>query len=502
MTPRLRSPGLYALTWILGSVVCAASGLVATLVEAGEIIAIGPSVNVTVTDGDETVGHVAAQPGGDFTAVFECRGGHCAESGTHEIVDGVRFDAGGARRNGRRNLSTTDREEQLEPAICADGAGNVVVALTCWGCVDRTTDSATLIRARRFDPTGSPLGPEFVVNNYQTGYQRNPDVGCASDGSFVVVWAGEPDLPGALGPADTSRAIFARAYDPSGAARGTEFQINTQTGGSQRGPAVAVSEDASFAVVWHAILDEASGWDTFARVFAGDGTPSGEQFRVNSYTTGTQMRPALAAGVDGTFVVTWNEHDEGRGSNVVARRIGPNGPETEPELRVNDSSNEPQFAPGIAALPAGEFVVAWGAGGAYSTYDRIFVRLLDVDAVPTGAQVEVGADASIDFSYGVPDVSASQDGRFVVVWTGYDIESHGILASRFSTTEIGPVCGDANDDTFIRSGDALHTLAAVVGLASCEPASCDVDDSGIVSVADALRLLRFVIFDDVAIDCP
>src|SRR5687767_9140249 len=72
----------------------------------------------------------------------------------------------------------------------------------------------------------TPAGPEFRINVQTAGHQRQPSVGPAADGGFLVAWGGEGDGSG-LG-------VFARRYDAAGAG-GSEFQVNTLTGGNQAG---------------------------------------------------------------------------------------------------------------------------------------------------------------------------------------------------------------------------------------------------------------------------
>ena len=59
-----------------------------------------------------------------------------------------------------------------------------------------------------------------------------------------------------------------------------------------------------FVVVWQGITDLASGnTEVFAQRYAADGTPLGGEFRVNTYTTGRQRIPRVAADLLGDFVV-------------------------------------------------------------------------------------------------------------------------------------------------------------------------------------------------------
>ena len=73
-----------------------------------------------------------------------------------------------------------------------------------------------------------------------------------------------------------------------------------------------------------------------------------------------------------------------------------------------------------------------------------------------------------------------------------------------STTSTVPsaVCADATGDASITATDALLTLNAAVGLASCALCACDVDGSTTVTASDALFVLNSAVGVPVPLDCP
>jgi hypothetical protein len=77
-----------------------------------------------------------------------------------------------------------------------------------------------------------PAGGEFRVNTYTTNLQRFPQVGMDGGGNFVVVWE-SVDQDGS-GP-----GVFGQRYDAAGARLGEEFRVNTYTTGRQSLPGVA-----------------------------------------------------------------------------------------------------------------------------------------------------------------------------------------------------------------------------------------------------------------------
>src|SRR5687767_537339 len=82
----------------------------------------------------------------------------------------------------------------------------------------------------------SVAGGEFPVNTFTTSDQSSSAIAADADGDFVVVWQSYAQDGSNFG-------IYAQRYDAAGAARGAEFRVNTFTTGSQRFPAVAMDAD-------------------------------------------------------------------------------------------------------------------------------------------------------------------------------------------------------------------------------------------------------------------
>src|SRR5262245_55487379 len=111
----------------------------------------------------------------------------------------------------------------------------------------------------RINPTWGPMGPEGLVNVYTSGDQM--------PGNWPSV---------SLAPADDMQA--ARA--------------------------VAVADNGMHVVVWESNSNPGgSGWDIYARLFDAAGNPLGNEFRVNSSTSGEQICPSVAMDGSGNFIV-------------------------------------------------------------------------------------------------------------------------------------------------------------------------------------------------------
>ncbi len=139
----------------------------------------------------------------------------------------------------------------------------------------------------------------------------DPDVDVAGDraGNFVVVWRAAEPYTG------LSDGIFGRRVDAAGSPLGEEFRVNTYTTPHPHDAVVAADRKGNFVVVWNA-------GGIFGQRFAADGSRIGGEFQVNSYTTGAQSSPSVTAGNVGDFVVVWqSEGRDGSGSGLFARRI-------------------------------------------------------------------------------------------------------------------------------------------------------------------------------------
>jgi hypothetical protein len=117
--------------------------------------------------------------------------------------------------------------------------------------------------------------------------------------------------------------VFGQRYASSGTPLGSEFQINTYTTGYQISPAVASDAAGNFVVAWQSRFQDGSAYGVFGQRYASSGAPLGPEFRVNTYTTLEQAHPSVAADASGNFVVAWESYQQdGSSWNVFGQRYG------------------------------------------------------------------------------------------------------------------------------------------------------------------------------------
>ena len=284
-------------------------------------------------------------------------------------------------------------------------------------------------------PQGQPVGPEFLVNTYTTGVQGQPVAAMASSGDFVVVWTSLPDQDG------SGYGIFGQRYDSSGASAGPEFPVNSYTTSQQFNPSVSAAAAAGdFVAVWMSGGQDGTSYGVFGQRYAGSGTPLGPEFRVNSYTTTGQSYPSVVADSAGNFVVVWQSSgQDGSGYGVFGQRYASSGAPLGPEFRVNSYTTGSQVYPAVGADSAGNFVVTWAGdlqdGSGYGVFGQRYAS----SGTPLGPEFRVNSYTT-NFQ-GIPAVAADASG-FVVAWTSYaqDGSTRGVFGQRYAASgaALGP----------------------------------------------------------------
>ena len=356
---------------------------------------------------------VAADGAGNFVVVWE---GDYGQDGDSLGVFGQRFDSAGAALGTEFQANTYTTERQQNAAVAADSAGNFVVV---WESRSQTGDSNYGIFGQRFSSAGSALGTEFHANTYTTTAQFDPAVASDGAGNFVVVWTGYQDYA-------SSKGVFGQRFDNTGTALGTEFQINSTTIASQDRAAVATDSAGNFVVVWQSLFQDGDSRGIIGQRYDNTGAALGTEFQVNSFTTGSQNYPGVAVDGAGNIVVVWTIY----GDSVEGQRFDNTGAALDTEFEVSDGSNFDSYA-GVAADSAGNFMVTWQSGD--PSGHGVFARQFDSTGTAAGSEFQVNTYTTDHQSY--PAVAAGSTGDFLVAWDSDDEDGsdEGIFGQRLCT---------------------------------------------------------------------
>ena len=266
----------------------------------------------------------------------------------------------------------------------------------------------------------SPEGAEFRVNSYTTNGQHRPTVASDANGNFVVVWQSRYQDGSGYG-------VFGQRFNASGVPEGSEFQVNSYTTGYQVRPAVASDADGDFVVVWGS-----SFGGVFGQRFNALGVPQGSELQVNS---GSQASPVVASAPNGDFVVAWTGQD-GSGNGVLGQRFDAAGISQGSEFQVNSYTTGSQERPAVASDANGNSVVSWFSQGQDGSAYGVFGQRFNALGVPQGSELQVN---SYTTGYQTnPAVAPDAVGNFVVVWRSRDQDGsgYGVFGQRFNAVRI------------------------------------------------------------------
>ncbi len=242
---------------------------------------------------------------------------------------------------------------------------------------------------------------------------------------------------------------------------GDEFRVNSTSTGDQKNPSAAGISGGKFVVVWaHQELEGPDNWDIYGQIFDSDNNKYGTEFRCNTTTDEDQTAPDLAALDDG-FVAVWlAEHPDYAGSTAVVFQIfdssgNKSGSET-PVLRWNGVNHT---APAVTALNNNRFMVVWGAGSGSNLVGKVFTA--SGDAVGDHFQVS----GQSDLNPSDPDAALLGNGNVVVVWRyqGGDDDLYSVYGQIVDPSSRSRVGGEFRINSYQQDSQLEPAVASLSG---------------------------------------
>jgi hypothetical protein len=327
--------------------------------------------------------------------------------------------------------------------------------------------------AQRFSSTGSPVGTEVQVNTYVTSDQDFQVATGDGMGNVLIAW--ESRLQDGH-----NRGIFAQTFDSTGAAAGSEFQVNAYTFGSQAGPVVAGDPAGGFVVGWSDYRNDGFLPRILAHRYDGAGNSQGGEFQVNTYTTCILGDFGFSVGPSGDLVAVFNCRDrDGDSSGIFGRRFSSAGTPYGSEFQVNTYTFQRQNDPSVAHDENDGFAVAWYSDHEGNNFD-IFVKRYNSAGVASGPEFQVNSYTFALQAY--PEIVSLPRGEFVVAWTSEHQDGYltGVFAQRLrpagtpikgkKVTIKTPPSGPARNKLVLLSKDpAITTPQSVDGDPRCAP---------------------------------
>ncbi|MEM6682890.1 MAG: hypothetical protein AAF607_11695, partial [Pseudomonadota bacterium] len=340
-------------------------------------------------------------------------------------------------------LSTITQGDQFPGPITTLSDGSYVATWT----TPFADGSSGAVMAQRFSAAGSPLSPVIQINQTAFSGQGAPTITQAGDG-FAVFWSSQFQDD----PRSSNGGIIGRVYSKNGVAVTDEFIVNEDSLvrdfddvlNKQFTPNAATMPDGTLVVTWTSDQGDGSSDAVYQRRYAADGTALSEPEVVNTLrTSGNQQYSSVTAIVDGGGVYAGYVVSYGSGNDLFARHYDALGMPTgvEVELTANTSINNGGIRASVAGLDGGGYVAVWqtsfiqgGSGG------DVVARLFNNDGTPASAEFRV--NQLFSSTQDAPQVVATSNGGFAVVWESSAAPgdtSGGVVARRFDAngTELG-----------------------------------------------------------------
>jgi hypothetical protein len=411
------------------------------LLRGTEIVAnTATADNQNPTDGQS----VAVAPDGSFVVAWTDYGGAAPDT-SRPGIRAQRFAIDGTPIAGEFQVNSFTSGTQYRPSVRTFSDGGFIVV---WGSNGSFgDDTGRSIQAQRFDASGAAVGMQFQVNTYTSGFQFRGNVEVLSNDGFLVTW--DTDFSGAGGGDGSGTSVRAQLYDSSAVPVGEEFQVNSVTAGAQKWAEAAADDGGAFVVVWHSqgsLGNDNSGYSVQGRRFDAAGDPVGEEFQINSYTTGHQILPTITRLGGGNFVVAWYAYEtdggDTSGTNVQRRMLDASGAPVGADLQMNDYPTGDQLRPVTAPTDDGGFLALWYDGDIHS-------RRFDASGAIASDDLLINTYTTAGQDYA--SVAALGNGDFVAVWrsTGFDGDSSAALVQL--------LCDDDDGNFFCDSDEAVST---------------------------------------------
>ena len=305
-----------------------------------------------------------------------------------------------------------------QPAVAADGLGNVIVA---WVHSDNTYPNPGKVYTRRYDNSGTAIGGEIPIValpvSRVVGFY---DVAMNDSGAFVVAWTQ------AFTDAD-GYSVHAALYDAAANVVRAPFQVNTSEIGDQWSPSVAMDDAGNFLVAWDQkdSLYTGVAEGVYGQFYDSSGNEVGSQFTIDSVSQGYVSQIDVSMAGDGRAIAVWNWEDYFGEGAIHGQRFAADGSSAGAELTLGRSGRVVE-RPAVTMDDSGAFTAVW------RTIDELGHKVIH------GRQFDAAGSAlDAEFLVGggeYPDVAGDDAGNFAVVWQADDGTSDGVFARLYDNT--------------------------------------------------------------------
>ena len=279
-----------------------------------------------------------------------------------------------------------------------------------------------------------------VVNVYEDGTLLGTAIVSGNDWTYNVVLT------------DTSTHTYTVAtVDAAGnttAGTGSlDVALNTMvqleaTGVTNKGdkkPQITALNDGEYVVTYYGVDSSGGDFSIFVQKFNGDGTIQGDQVQLEAtgVTDGSDLSPQITAvGENGEYVVTYQGIDSDGGTSIFVQKFNGDGTiqGEQVQLKATYTTDDYDVTPQITALNDGEYVVTYHGIDSDGDYS-IFVQKFKSDGTIQGDQVKLEGVTGSGYDYAPQITAVGENGEYVVTYYGEDSGGdYSIFVQKFSSS--------------------------------------------------------------------
>ncbi|MDR1958716.1 MAG: trypsin-like serine protease [Planctomycetaceae bacterium] len=288
---------------------------------------------------------------------------------------------------------------------------------------------------------------EFHVTAETTaGYAS---VAMDADGDFVVTWVQDSTALNSKGKVETSKNIFARAYNSDGTARtnvdhslmggtGEEKPVNSFTDGIQNYPKIAMDTRGDFVITWESMGQDGSGYGVYYQRYDASGTPLERISEIQAIQfTGrpsTDVSFALEFNFNGVTYKT-PKIEIAQNTNITAERIR----QALNSLRINVDGQMVPLEVEVEAASSDRILIQFVGYWAGKKMDLIKVvevnglksltQAITVSSILDGSSGEQQANDTTLGNQRYPSIAMGPLGEFIITWTSWGQEADSAYES-------------------------------------------------------------------------
>lgn len=318
-------------------------------------------------------------------------------------------------------INESTQGNQHQPTLAQNANGQT---MALWKQDGQNGSSSALV-AQRYDATSNPIGSEAILYQADQGDVNRPAAAMYQNGLVLAVWEGQSE-------GGEGMDILLQRFGVTNQPIGPVIRVNSTTAGHQRHTTVAIGQGGKAIILWEGRGGDQGSTDIFGQRYDANGSPIGNEFRVNTTTAGNQTNPVAVIDQQGNIFAVWRgENQSGSGVTVYGQRYDPQGNLLGPEFLVNTAQTPARMAPAIATNDDGHVAVMWPTDESETTQLRLVAQYYDLAGNPTVVPELTEFPWQISYTHIVRKLVWGSQTPTLTVWASFDEASKWDIKARW-----------------------------------------------------------------------